>query len=178
MVGDDLYVYPPSLPLKQSQADDPTRAGTTILSRLELSGLDTSYVRQLNHSSHAARTAQYVAVNDADKHLVVAMADMGIFTSNSFPSYWNSALAAAKPKWLVVDGNWSEADMRTWMRAGPGKRSAGRVRASVDGEVRPPLCSKAEPEPGSLPFSFGPPRHAQPVRAGGHVHRRQGERLL
>jgi pseudouridine-5'-phosphate glycosidase/pseudouridine kinase len=46
------------------------------------------------------------------------MADMGIFTRHSFPTYWNSAVAATKPKWLVVDGNWSECDIRTWIQAG------------------------------------------------------------
>ncbi len=95
-----------------------SRAGSTVLSALESSGLDTSCIRQLDDEGQPARTAQYVAVNDADKHLVVAMADMGIFTSHSFPSYWNSAVAVAKPKWLVTDGNWSESDIRTWMQAG------------------------------------------------------------
>jgi len=92
-------------------------AGSTVLSALESSGLDTSGIRRLGNEYHSPRTAQYVAVNEADKHLLVAMADMGIFTSHSFPAYWNSAVAAAKPKWLVVDGNWSEADIRTWTRA-------------------------------------------------------------
>ncbi|KAJ9139192.1 IdgA domain-containing protein [Pleurostoma richardsiae] len=93
-------------------------AGASILSSLESSGLDTSYIRQLGHEYHSARTAQYIAVNDADKNLMVAMADMAILTSHSFPSYWTSAVAAAKPKWLVVDGNWSEQDIQTWLRAG------------------------------------------------------------
>ncbi|RYP90564.1 hypothetical protein DL770_003326 [Monosporascus sp. CRB-9-2] len=78
------------------------------------------------HEYHpACRTAQYVAVNDADKNLVMAMADMGIFTAHSFPTYWNSAVAASKPKWLVVDGNWAAHDIRTWVQAG--KRNHARV---------------------------------------------------
>lgn len=79
--------------------------------------MDTSCIRQLGAEYHAARTAQYVAVNDAEKNLMVAMADMGIFTSHSFPSYWASTVAAAKPKWVVVDGNWSEQDIRAWIKA-------------------------------------------------------------
>ncbi|RYO80179.1 hypothetical protein DL762_007766 [Monosporascus cannonballus] len=101
-------------------------AGSSVLSSLQSSGMDTSYIRQLSHEYHpACRTAQYVAVNDADKNLVMAMADMGIYTAHSFPTYWNSAVAASKPKWLVVDGNWAARDIRTWVQTG--KRNHARV---------------------------------------------------
>ncbi|KAF7550719.1 hypothetical protein G7046_g7927 [Stylonectria norvegica] len=94
-------------------------AGSTVLTALKASGLDTTYIRQLGHEYHTAnRTAQYVAVNDANKNLVMAMADMGIFSHHSFPEYWKSAVAGTKPKWLVVDGNWSEKDIRAWIKAG------------------------------------------------------------
>ncbi|KAK3337226.1 Indigoidine synthase A like protein-domain-containing protein [Cercophora scortea] len=93
-------------------------AGSTILSSLKASGLDTSCIRKLGHEYPSTRTAQYVAVNDADKNLVLAMADMAIFTNHSFPTYWNSAVAAAKPKWLVVDGNWASPDIQTFLKAG------------------------------------------------------------
>ncbi len=92
-------------------------AGSTILSALQASGLDTSYIRRLGHEYPSTRTAQYVAVNDAHKHLVLAMADMAIFSSHSFPTYWNSAVAASRPKWLVVDANWAEADIQSWIHA-------------------------------------------------------------
>ncbi|KAF4988068.1 hypothetical protein FGRMN_9988 [Fusarium graminum] len=94
-------------------------AGKTILNGLRASGLDTTYIRELGHEYHGSnRTAQYVAVNDANKNLVMAMADMGIFTNHSFPEYWKSAVRGTKPKWLVVDGNWSEKDIRAWLKAG------------------------------------------------------------
>ncbi|KAK0624670.1 Indigoidine synthase A like protein-domain-containing protein [Bombardia bombarda] len=93
-------------------------AGSTILSTIEASGLDTLCIRKLGHEYPSTRTAQYVAVNDADKNLVMAMADMAIFSSHSFPAYWNSAVSAAKPKWLVVDGNWAEPDIRIFLEAG------------------------------------------------------------
>ncbi|KAK4105535.1 hypothetical protein N658DRAFT_483005 [Parathielavia hyrcaniae] len=93
-------------------------AGATILSALQATGLDTSSIRQLGHEYPSTRTAQYVAVNDANKNLVLAMADMAIFSTHSFPTYWASAVASSKPKWLVVDANWSEADIQTWIHAG------------------------------------------------------------
>jgi pseudouridylate synthase / pseudouridine kinase len=99
--------------------DRSSSAGTTVMSALKASGLDTSYIRRLNDEQHAsARTAQYIAVNDSEKSLVMAMADMGIFSNHSFPAYWKSAVASTKPEWLVVDGNWSENDIRAWIAAG------------------------------------------------------------
>lgn len=78
--------------------------------------MDTSCIRRLEGAS--GRTAQYVAVNDASKSLVMAMADMDIFTANSDPAHWASVVTASKPKWLVLDANWSESDIRSWIKAG------------------------------------------------------------
>ncbi|KAK2062262.1 indigoidine synthase A like protein [Colletotrichum caudatum] len=94
-------------------------AGATVLSSLEASGLETTYIRQLTSDDHVSnRTAQYVAVNDAEKNLIMAMADMDIFSKHSFPDYWKSTVAGARPRWLVVDGNWSPGDIRSWIQAG------------------------------------------------------------
>src|SRR2546430_1830999 len=85
---------------------------------LESSGLHTSGVPHLR-TQHppCRRPGQYVGVNDGEKNLVVAMADRTVFRTRSFPSFWRSAVAGAKPKWLVVDGNWSEQDLCVWLRA-------------------------------------------------------------
>jgi pseudouridine-5'-phosphate glycosidase/pseudouridine kinase len=85
--------------------------------------MDTSCVRRLSDPS--SRTAQYVAVNDSQKSLVMAMADMDVFTTHSYPVEWNSTVATSKPKWLVVDGNWAEASIRSWIKAG--KKNGARV---------------------------------------------------
>jgi pseudouridylate synthase / pseudouridine kinase len=86
--------------------------------------MDTSCIKQLGQEYYPAnRTAQYVAVNDGDKNLVMAMADMDIFSSHSFPDYWESVVESAKPKWLVVDGNWGASDIRAWIRAGKSQPS-------------------------------------------------------
>lgn len=52
-------------------------SGRAALSTLQEEGLPTAGVQILPASS-GARTAQYVAINDAKRDLVVAMADMGI----------------------------------------------------------------------------------------------------
>ncbi|KAM0275750.1 hypothetical protein ACHAQH_007468 [Verticillium albo-atrum] len=91
-------------------------AGDTVLTALASEGLDTSAIRQLP-APH--RTAQYVAVNDASKNLVVAMADMDILSANAVPaSQWRAAVKAASPSWVVVDANWAPRDIHTWLAAG------------------------------------------------------------
>lgn len=46
------------------------------------------------------------------------MADMNIFTEHPLPTTWQDAVEAVKPSWLVVDGNWSADQIRTWLAAG------------------------------------------------------------
>ncbi|KAI0818380.1 Indigoidine synthase A like protein-domain-containing protein [Xylaria sp. FL0064] len=101
-------------------------AGSTVLASLESCGMDTSCVQVLDHNEHpSGRTAQYVSVNDANKYLVLAMADMDIFTSQSFSPSWAATISSSKPKWLVVDANWKDQDIRSWMQAG--KRNNAKV---------------------------------------------------
>ena len=94
-------------------------AGSTVLLSLEAAGLDPSHVRKLDGKQYpGSRTAQYVAVNNRDKDLVLAMADMNLFTQHPMPEHWADVVSEAKPKWLVVDGNWSPEQIRTWIQAG------------------------------------------------------------
>ncbi|KAK4220117.1 Indigoidine synthase A like protein-domain-containing protein [Rhypophila decipiens] len=121
-------------------------AGSTILSAIKLSGLDPSCIRTLGNEYPSARTAQYVSVNDADKNLMVAMADMAIFTTHSFPKYWDSAVSAAKPKFLVVDANFSDADIFTFLQSG--KRHGATtifepVSAAKSKRLFPPLLASS-----------------------------------
>nr|POE93299.1 pseudouridine-metabolizing bifunctional protein [Quercus suber] len=78
------------------------------------------------------RTAQYVALNDAKKDLVVAMADFEIFSPSSpllhtrsidsiadtFDTFWQPQLQASRPTHLALDGNWSATHLAQWIRAG------------------------------------------------------------
>ena len=70
--------------------------------------------------SNGFRTAQYVALNDAKKDLVMAMADMTIMESSGrhFAKLWQPDLHRHRPKWLVVDGNWDSATLSNWISAG------------------------------------------------------------
>jgi pseudouridine-5'-phosphate glycosidase/pseudouridine kinase len=83
-------------------------AGSSLVDHVIKSGLQATAIRQLS-TSDGARTAQYVAINDTNKDLVVAMADMSIFARPELEAadYWTARMEESKPKWVVVDANWS-----------------------------------------------------------------------
>ena len=98
--------------LCSSVADD--IAGSTALRMLADRGLQTSGIQKL---TTGFRTAQYIAVNDAHKSLVLAMADMKILEDmhGDFDTLWKPQVEACKPKWLVIDANWDPAVLRKWI---------------------------------------------------------------
>ncbi|RAL05061.1 pseudouridine-5'-phosphate glycosidase/carbohydrate kinase family protein [Aspergillus ibericus CBS 121593] len=93
-------------------------SGQTALTSLRQEGLSTSGIKVLPASS-GARTAQYVAVNDAKKDLVVAMADMGIMElpeqTLDFEGFWEPMMSRAQPQWAVVDANWNAEVLDKWV---------------------------------------------------------------
>ncbi|EHY58124.1 hypothetical protein HRR83_005015 [Exophiala dermatitidis] len=97
-----------SVALASVVADD--IAGSSLLESVKNTGLSTADILQLA-AADGARTAQYVAVNDRNKDLVVAMADMSIFAHPELEKqeYWTEKMERRKPKWVVVDANWSPA---------------------------------------------------------------------
>lgn len=121
-VATALHYLRSSLRLCSSVADDV--AGSTAVNLLAERGLQTAGIQKRGKASH---TAQYVAVNDAQKHLMIAMADMNILedTGGEFDSLWNPHFDACKPKWLVVDANWHCNTLRKWLDAA--KASGAKV---------------------------------------------------
>ncbi|KAI2016194.1 hypothetical protein LOY97_000814 [Ophidiomyces ophidiicola] len=65
------------------------------------------------------RTAKYIAVNDSNKELVLAMADMSILElpeeKLKFDEFWDPLIQRAKPTWAVVDCNWSPQVISKWI---------------------------------------------------------------
>ncbi|PVH69417.1 hypothetical protein DL98DRAFT_578370 [Cadophora sp. DSE1049] len=92
--------------LRSLIADD--LAGTTVMSALAEESLDTSCIQTLPSKY---RTAQYVAVNDTKKDLVLAMADMSIFATAT-PNNLIRMKRSPDLKWVVVDANWSKSHIR------------------------------------------------------------------
>ena len=107
-----LHYLKTSVRLCSSVADD--IAGSTALRMLADRGLQTSGMQKL---TTGFRTAQYIAINDAHKNLVLAMADMKILedTHGDFDTLWKPQVEACKPKWLVTDANWDPAVLRKWI---------------------------------------------------------------
>ena len=107
-----LHYLKTSVRLCSSVADD--IAGSTALRMLADRGLQTSGLQKL---TAGVRTAQYVAINDAHKSLVLAVADMEILedTHGDFDTFWKPQVEACKPKWLVIDANWDSAVLRKWI---------------------------------------------------------------
>lgn len=103
-----------SVRLCSAVADD--LAGDSALEMLHQRGLEVSGVKKLGSG---VRTAQYVAVNDANKGLVLAMADMSILeeTETNFKKLWQLQVDVAKPKWLMLDANWSQQALKQWISA-------------------------------------------------------------
>ncbi|KAJ5102797.1 Pseudouridine-5'-phosphate glycosidase [Penicillium argentinense] len=96
-------------------ADD--LSGRAALATLEAEGLKSDGIKVLPPTI-GARTAQYVAINDAKKDLLVAMADMGIVELSEqqldFDGFWDPLLERTKPKWVVVDANWRADVITKW----------------------------------------------------------------
>jgi pseudouridine-5'-phosphate glycosidase/pseudouridine kinase len=81
-------------------------------------GLDISRIavkRAIAGETNGPRTAQYVAVNDQKKDLVLAMADMSIFSNYT---YRKKIMLETSPglKWAVVDANWDSPFTRHLMK--------------------------------------------------------------
>ncbi|KMP00928.1 carbohydrate kinase [Coccidioides immitis RMSCC 2394] len=74
---------------------------------------------QTLETAAGARTAQYIAVNDAKKELVLAMADMSILELPSerleFDEFWEPMIHRTNPTWAVIDANWSPEAMSRWV---------------------------------------------------------------
>jgi pseudouridylate synthase / pseudouridine kinase len=113
-------------------------AGDTIMSSLKERGLDVSAIVTLNGNTQTpVPTARYVAINDGNKNLAMAMADMRIISSpmNNF-TRWKATIEASKAKWVVIDSNWDEPVMFQWTS------EAKRAGASV--VVEPVSVEKAQ----------------------------------
>lgn len=111
-VATALHYLGSSLRLCSSVADDV--AGSTAIKLLAERGLQTTGIQLRGPASH---TAQYVAINNAQKRMVLAMADMNILedTSGDFNSFWKPHFDACKPKWLVLDANWHSDTLQKWL---------------------------------------------------------------
>ncbi|TGO61841.1 hypothetical protein BCON_0024g00430 [Botryotinia convoluta] len=100
-------------------ADD--QAGKSILQSLQSNGLNTDDITICSKDTDY-RTAQYVAVNDGKKDLVIAMADMDIFARPSNDSSIRTIHSKLKSltsstKWVIIDANWQSEVIQEFLSA-------------------------------------------------------------
>jgi pseudouridine-5'-phosphate glycosidase/pseudouridine kinase len=87
--------------------------GRVAVQQLATEGMQTSGIK----STTAGRTAQYVAVNDTNKDLVVGMADMGILEhAKDLMPAWEKQMSIVQPKWFVADANWDAQSLQSWFK--------------------------------------------------------------
>jgi pseudouridine-5'-phosphate glycosidase/pseudouridine kinase len=91
-------------------------SGRAAISQLEEEGMS---ITGINILPKPARTAQYVAVNNANKDLALAMADMSILETIPESTITNLAtsLFSPRPKVFVADANWSSSALHTFLQA-------------------------------------------------------------
>ncbi|WPH04814.1 Hypothetical protein R9X50_00771100 [Acrodontium crateriforme] len=103
-------------------------SGKAAMDALAANGISDAGIHILPART-GSRTAQYVAVNDANKDLVLAMADMSILEQTAsrsgqpsaideaFDSSWYPQMQESRPSHLVVDANWSSNTLARWLSA-------------------------------------------------------------
>jgi len=101
-------------------------SGKAALAALSQEGLDSAAVKVLPVEA-SRRTAQYISVNEQNKDLAIAMADMSILNvpeageedliQQTFVDLWEPQLNESRPTHLVVDANWPPAYLQMWLTA-------------------------------------------------------------
>ena len=102
--------------LRSAVGDDLT--GRAALSQLEEESMSTTGIHTL---PKPARTAQYVAINNANKDLTLAMADMKILENipeSQLIDLLNVESIHSLPDVLVADANWDSTSLHKWLDIG------------------------------------------------------------
>lgn len=133
-------------------------SGKAAVEALSTEGLRSAAVRILPSGS-GRRTAQYVSVNEQNKDLTVAMADMSILNtpepgqqdviSQAFEDLWIPQLEASRPTHVAIDANWPPQYLSCWLEA------AKSIDAHVTFE---PVSNAKAITPFQLPISPGQPQ--------------------
>ena len=91
-------------------------SGKTAIDMLADRGLNIDGVEVLTDGS---RSSQYIAFNNGNNELTMAMADVRILENENleFDKVWRHRLERSEPKWVVIDANWDPVSLRRWTEA-------------------------------------------------------------
>lgn len=102
-------------------------SGKAAMEGLSAEGLGNAAVKVIANDA-SRRTAQYVAINEQNKDLAIAMADMSILDvaqhdqndaiSQAFDELWLPQLRDSHPTHLAIDANWPPQYLSRWLEAG------------------------------------------------------------
>ena len=113
--------------------------GKSIITALKARGMMTNGIQRYE----ACQTARYIALNNTDKSLFTAVADMAIFDrivdDSEFSETWQSLLERHRPKWIVLDANWPSATLGFWMELAKSSKIAAQAvfePVSIEKSVR------------------------------------------
>ncbi|GKZ23043.1 hypothetical protein AbraIFM66951_008974 [Aspergillus brasiliensis] len=164
-------------------------SGQAALSSLRQEGLSTVGIKVLPPSS-GARTAQYIAVNDAKKDLVVAMADMAIMElpeqALDFDGFWEPMMARAQPQWTVVDANWNGEVLSKWVALAKKHKarvafepvSTAKSRLLFGSAIKPSDCVPNNTVSLAAPNQFELAAMYQAAREHGHLESEEWWRII
>ncbi|KAH9837439.1 Indigoidine synthase A like protein [Teratosphaeria destructans] len=120
-ISPDLHTSNPatiSQSLGAAIADD--LSGQAALNALATTGMSTASIQTLPSDPHT-RTSQYIAINDKNKDLHLAMADVSILEhpslTTTFHDTWLPQLQTSKPTHLLLDANWPDPHLARWLHA-------------------------------------------------------------
>ena len=101
-------------------------SGKAAMEALSAEKLSNTAVKVLPTES-ARRTAQYISVNEQNKDLTIAMADMSILNlpeagkediiAQAFDDCWLPQLEESRPTHVVIDANWPPQYLSRWFEA-------------------------------------------------------------
>ena len=120
--------------------------GEAILRALKSERLSTYGIQKRRDG----RTSQYIALNNTDKSLFTAVADMSIFDrkidEDKFYGTWRPIFEQQQPKWVILDANWSPEALEVWTELAKIPKFAARVvfePVSVEKSIRafPPFMT-------------------------------------
>ncbi|PYH68776.1 pseudouridine-5'-phosphate glycosidase/carbohydrate kinase family protein [Aspergillus vadensis CBS 113365] len=164
-------------------------SGQAALSSLRQEGLSTDGIKVLPPSS-GARTAQYIAVNDAKKDLVVAMADMAIMElpeqALDFDNFWEPMMSRAQPQWAVVDGNWNDEVLSKWISLAKKHKarvafepvSTAKSRRLFGSAIKPSDCVPNNTVSLAAPNQFELAAMYRAARENGHLDSEEWWRII
>ncbi|GCB17900.1 pseudouridine-metabolizing bifunctional protein C1861.05 [Aspergillus awamori] len=164
-------------------------SGQAALSSLRQEGLSTTGIKVLPPSS-GARTAQYIAVNDAKKDLVVAMADMAIMElpeqALDFDNFWEPMMSRAQPQWAVVDANWNGEVLSKWVALAKKHKarvafepvSTAKSRRLFGSAIKPSDCVPNNTVSLAAPNQFELTAMYQAARESGHLDSEEWWRII